>query len=144
IKKMVGNFLFFSRFIKKAAAIQYLTQKEYLDSGDKWNDKHIIIPNGIDEKKRLKGKFNTNIIKGIFIGRLDIYHKGLDLLIEACGKMKVELESNNCKIYIHGPEIGRSKSKLENLIEADRKSTRLNSSHVKISYAVFCLKKKRE
>src|SRR5438067_11856621 len=26
--------------------------------------------------------------------------------------------------------------------EADRKSTRLNSSHVSISYAVFCLKKK--
>src|SRR5690606_40517208 len=26
----------------------------------------------------------------------------------------------------------------------DRKSTRLNSSHVKISYAVFCLKKKRQ
>src|SRR5690606_41716531 len=28
------------------------------------------------------------------------------------------------------------------LREGDRKSTRLNSSHVKISYAVFCLKKK--
>src|SRR5690625_6226313 len=28
-------------------------------------------------------------------------------------------------------------------IEADRKSTRLNSSHVAISYAVFCLKKKK-
>src|SRR5690606_27498718 len=28
------------------------------------------------------------------------------------------------------------------LPERDRKSTRLNSSHVKISYAVFCLKKK--
>ena len=27
---------------------------------------------------------------------------------------------------------------------ADRKSTRLNSSHVVISYAVFCLKKKRK
>src|SRR5204863_3586046 len=27
--------------------------------------------------------------------------------------------------------------------ELDRKSTRLNSSHVEISYAVFCLKKKR-
>src|SRR5436305_14901796 len=26
---------------------------------------------------------------------------------------------------------------------SDRKSTRLNSSHVRISYAVFCLKKKR-
>src|SRR5690606_41719879 len=28
--------------------------------------------------------------------------------------------------------------------EKDRKSTRLNSSHVKISYAVFCLKKKKQ
>src|SRR5690606_42100267 len=28
--------------------------------------------------------------------------------------------------------------------ETDRKSTRLNSSHVKISYAVFCLKKKKK
>src|SRR5690606_24944595 len=30
------------------------------------------------------------------------------------------------------------------VIATDRKSTRLNSSHVKISYAVFCLKKKRK
>src|SRR5437868_8285422 len=29
------------------------------------------------------------------------------------------------------------------LMETDRKSTRLNSSHVSISYAVFCLKKKK-
>src|SRR5207249_9356693 len=28
--------------------------------------------------------------------------------------------------------------------DEDRKSTRLNSSHVSISYAVFCLKKKRK
>src|SRR5690606_39988316 len=28
--------------------------------------------------------------------------------------------------------------------DEDRKSTRLNSSHVKISYAVFCLKKKKK
>src|SRR2546427_4515874 len=29
------------------------------------------------------------------------------------------------------------------LVKADRKSTRLNSSHSQISYAVFCLKKKK-
>src|SRR5215475_14816191 len=29
-------------------------------------------------------------------------------------------------------------------LRRDRKSTRLNSSHVKISYAVFCLKKKKK
>src|SRR5690349_8629869 len=31
---------------------------------------------------------------------------------------------------------------LEHIHDQDRKSTRLNSSHVEISYAVFCLKKK--
>src|SRR5438874_7714743 len=30
------------------------------------------------------------------------------------------------------------------IVAGDRKSTRLNSSHVEISYAVFCLKKKKE
>src|SRR5690349_22316432 len=32
----------------------------------------------------------------------------------------------------------------EEPVHLDRKSTRLNSSHVEISYAVFCLKKKKE
>src|SRR5207302_7914940 len=32
----------------------------------------------------------------------------------------------------------------EVILAGDRKSTRLNSSHVKISYAVFCLKKKKK
>src|SRR5690625_6847700 len=38
---------------------------------------------------------------------------------------------------------GESEVTFDNLIIADRKSTRLNSSHVAISYAVFCLKKKK-
>src|SRR2546421_2830883 len=37
---------------------------------------------------------------------------------------------------------GRSGKKVKNIV-GDRKSTRLNSSHDQISYAVFCLKKKR-
>src|SRR2546426_6357087 len=32
---------------------------------------------------------------------------------------------------------------LEVVLDGDRKSTRLNSSHLVISYAVFCLKKKK-
>src|SRR2546426_4188219 len=32
----------------------------------------------------------------------------------------------------------------EGLVAGDRKSTRLNSSHLVISYAVFCLKKKKK
>src|SRR5207245_5128767 len=37
---------------------------------------------------------------------------------------------------------GRILTKPSVLVDADRKSTRLNSSHGSISYAVFCLKKK--
>src|SRR5690554_480015 len=33
---------------------------------------------------------------------------------------------------------------ISNELGTDRKSTRLNSSHVRISYAVFCLKKKKK
>src|SRR5699024_11294335 len=32
----------------------------------------------------------------------------------------------------------------QTILQGDRKSTRLNSSHVSISYAVFCLKKKNK
>src|SRR5690554_7326330 len=46
-------------------------------------------------------------------------------------------------------ELERISNELRELIadykaRTDRKSTRLNSSHVRISYAVFCLKKKRK
>src|SRR3989442_11635380 len=45
------------------------------------------------------------------------------------------------------PSISRNSSGLSlktSSSQADRKSTRLNSSHVRISYAVFCLKKKKD
>src|SRR3712207_7852416 len=46
---------------------------------------------------------------------------------------------------VSGPalEAGRTALRDREWLEADRKSTRLNSSHANISYAVFCLKKKK-
>src|SRR5436309_12395814 len=47
----------------------------------------------------------------------------------------------------HGVEVGHPGARdgrLQPRADLDRKSTRLNSSHVKISYAVFCLKKKKK
>src|SRR5438874_7286168 len=38
----------------------------------------------------------------------------------------------------------RSSLRSTRVVVVDRKSTRLNSSHVEISYAVFCLKKKKK
>src|SRR5437773_12358677 len=43
--------------------------------------------------------------------------------------------------HVHGQSHGRRQAAGS---EVDRKSTRLNSSHITISYAVFCLKKKKK
>src|SRR5690625_5893696 len=48
-------------------------------------------------------------------------------------------KQNKDKFVIGSPETVKKQ-----LDELDRKSTRLNSSHVAISYAVFCLKKKKQ
>src|SRR5690606_40685338 len=47
-------------------------------------------------------------------------------------------------VYLHqrGQRIDHAHADAMQAAGEDRKSTRLNSSHVKISYAVFCLKKK--
>src|SRR2546426_945297 len=42
-----------------------------------------------------------------------------------------------------GAPLLRGTEHIRPFLEADRKSTRLNSSHLVISYAVFCLKKKK-
>src|SRR6266496_4820646 len=45
---------------------------------------------------------------------------------------------------LHKEAYSRLVQQVRPLPGADRKSTRLNSSHVEISYAVFCLKKKKK
>src|SRR3712207_7483701 len=49
----------------------------------------------------------------------------------------VALLESATRIYLMAPDDASLNERLE-----DRKSTRLNSSHANISYAVFCLKKK--
>src|SRR5690242_21384759 len=43
---------------------------------------------------------------------------------------------------VHDDLAGGRRAQAELAFDLDRKSTRLNSSHMSISYAVFCLKKK--
>src|SRR2546430_4589870 len=56
--------------------------------------------------------------------------------LAATEKAGSHLAKTCCGVFMHD----------ENLLSrcADRKSTRLNSSHSQISYAVFCLKKKKK
>src|SRR5690606_40445177 len=57
---------------------------------------------------------------------------------------KLSIAASSFSIYAFEAlrkELGQI-DELRFIFSSDRKSTRLNSSHVKISYAVFCLKKK--
>src|SRR5256885_7237142 len=46
-------------------------------------------------------------------------------------------------VMLSSPAATQAARLLRSALMADRKSTRLNSSHLVISYAVFCLKKKK-
>src|SRR5690606_41153417 len=58
-----------------------------------------------------------------------------DVAQPAIAEIACELRANRLEHRMAMPARAR--------LDLDRKSTRLNSSHVKISYAVFCLKKKK-
>src|SRR5690606_40679475 len=67
------------------------------------------------------------------------------ILIDDCStdesaKIVKEYQSTDSRIKF----LALEKNSGAGVARKDRKSTRLNSSHVKISYAVFCLKKKNQ
>src|SRR5699024_11632711 len=68
---------------------------------------------------------------------LPIYERRSSDIREVGQDWKVVLIGGIHTVCAHGQCTGPDE-------EQDRKSTRLNSSHVSISYAVFCLKKKTE
>src|SRR5690606_40279927 len=61
-------------------------------------------------------------------------------------KVTDQTKGENAYSYqaIHAVPFSLVSQTSKQLDSLDRKSTRLNSSHVKISYAVFCLKKKTQ
>src|SRR5690349_6531921 len=67
------------------------------------------------------------------------HHGGIRRLDEAggCGRPGALPDRNDHRVW------GNDCAGRMVPVRRDRKSTRLNSSHVEISYAVFCLKKKR-
>src|SRR5688572_31974544 len=75
----------------------------------------------------------------------------LELLEKAAGKKAVvdhwRSEQNTIfggRVDASAPDTHANDVKVFGMLAGDRKSTRLNSSHSQISYAVFCLKKKKK
>ncbi|MHA7966133.1 glycosyltransferase family 4 protein [Paenibacillus sp. CAU 1782] len=121
IKKKVANLFLFNKFIKEALAIQYLTKDEQSSSKTSWNKRMIVIPNGISTPQVSKvWNEEKQQIKMVFIGRLDIYQKGLDLLIGALGKIKSEMNNINLYLDIYGPDKNGSRNEIEKLVKQNQ------------------------
>src|SRR2546430_9679248 len=58
------------------------------------------------------------------------------------GDFVFRLKSDHTKVLVLGEFVENVGRRGDGIAAQDRKSTRLNSSHSQISYAVFCLKKK--
>lgn len=100
LKKKAAYLLIFDFFINHAAAIQYLTHGEKQRSVN-YHVPFFILPNGIEVPQSNKKTFSQQI-NAVFIGRLDIYTKGLDLLLEALAMLKEELPKNGFRLDIYG------------------------------------------
>src|SRR5690554_7448234 len=72
-----------------------------------------------ETKRSIKRHFKMNQTKQLLIKNLEL------LVIDEVSMLRADLLDA-----------------MNEMLQQDRKSTRLNSSHVRISYAVFCLKKK--
>src|SRR5690348_18011718 len=68
----------------------------------------------------------------------------VNFLNQKFGVDKLISSSINYHLSFDMKKIEDNKLDYEAVKKADRKSTRLNSSHPSISYAVFCLKKKKK
>src|SRR3712207_7053218 len=71
----------------------------------------------------------------------------LSVVLVHDNRLPIHLLSNMYALFLVGPIVEGLYGRLRFLaayLLTDRKSTRLNSSHANISYAVFCLKKKKQ
>src|SRR5690554_7408354 len=92
---------------------------------DAEDDVKKLVPEGIEGRVPYKGELQESMTQ--FIG-------GLRAGMGYCGAKDIPTLQETARfVQLTSSGIG----------ESDRKSTRLNSSHVRISYAVFCLKKKK-
>src|SRR5688572_32662795 len=71
---------------------------------------------------------------------LDLNHRDHRKMVVVDGRTAFTRGINISEVYSQGSSVGSSGNSKD--AKRDRKSTRLNSSHSQISYAVFCLKKK--
>jgi len=125
-RKAIAIKLLFLRYLREASALHALSKTEAKDILDIVPEaKVVIIPNGISSNylnfmnsaRYITAKNDSNKFTFLFLGRLDINHKGLDLLLNAINIIGQELRNKNARILLTGPfNSRRDKIKIMNFI----------------------------
>lgn len=120
-KKRLANLFFFNKMVNRAAAVNYLTRGEAEASGG-WNRSMFVVGNGIDipAESDLASPGQSARLRLVFIGRLAVEHKGLDMLLEACTALRPELLRRHARIELHGPSFRGGTGILAQLIARSR------------------------
>src|SRR5699024_2868505 len=118
-------------------------------NGDIWTENPVSSPwvaSVAIKAAELQGKkagkvYLRKIQESVFLKKEDISDE--KILIDCARETHLDLDEFERDLYsVSAQKAVQCDLKLTK--EMDRKSTRLNSSHVSISYAVFCLKKKQK
>jgi glycosyltransferase involved in cell wall biosynthesis len=119
LKKRIGNILFFNRMVRHAAEIHCLTEREARDVKQLWHKPVFVAGNGVDlpEITSLEPTQPSENLRFVFLGRLDIHHKGLDWLLEACHLIQDKLRHSNVQVFLYGSEVADSRAKIKHLID---------------------------
>ena len=117
LKKVIGNLIYFNRMIRKATAIQYLTEQECTESKGQWKKKSFVIPNGIIKKDIVKESFSKNELRATYIGRYELYQKGLDLMMEAIAQEQTCLRESGFILNMYGPDQENTVVQLNDMLD---------------------------
>lgn len=113
-KKIPANFFLFNAFINGAAAIQYLSAQERMNSCR--NCGGFVGSNGVFMPAKKKSIFHPEALKIVYIGRMEVQIKGLDLMLQAVKLIDKELQARMVRICLYGPECENSYVELSQAI----------------------------
>lgn len=115
-KKKVCNAFFYKHFAKKAAAIHFLTEREHEETDPHWSKEWFVQPNGVERIYERPLHQHPDIIRAVYIGRLEIYQKGLDVLLQALSLSRSTLVAKRFTLSLYGNSVGDSKEQINNAI----------------------------
>ena len=118
LKKIIGNAFLFNRFVREASFIHFLTKNEYEESKNtfKFNN-HVIIGNGVEIPKKQWQPKNRKEFKITFVGRYNVYHKGLDLLLKSVVGHEQWFQENNVTLNLYGKTSEGGKEWIEKFVQ---------------------------